>query len=256
MSARVARFAIAFALILLVSGPAAATSRDDEARAAEERALRAQIDRMDNDLQSLESQLYRLEHDPAADPARADKQRALRTQIHGLDHDQELLEERLRSLENQDAPAVQDARRKAEIAAQARPEAASPPTPGQMSPPPPLQPAAPPPPAPPPQLGPTLRQPADPAPYEKAAAGYVGMFRYNPGRWVPVGTRQLAVYNTYDEAYLLDFASACPGLLSADHIKIENFSTKVVMNRDAVIADGQRCLITGIRELNTVRLPR
>ena len=82
------------------------------------------------------------------------------------------------------------------------------------------------------------------------------MFRYNPYRWVPVGTHQVAVYNTYDEAFLLDLAIDCPGLLSADRIKIENFSTKVVMNRDAVIADGQRCLITGIRQLNTARLPQ
>lgn len=84
----------------------------------------------------------------------------------------------------------------------------------------------------------------------------MGAFRYNPYRWIPVGTRQLAVYNTYDEAYLLDFASDCPGLLSTDRIKIENFSTKVVMGRDAVIADGQRCLITGIRELHINRLSR
>ncbi len=274
MSARVARFArfaIELALILLISGPALAASRDDESRAAVERALRAQIDRMDQDLQVIESQMYRLEHDHAADPARADKQSALHAQIERMDHEQDLLKDRLHQLEKQDSPAVQEARRQAEIAAEDKFEAEHPPAPDTapapaQAPAPvpepvpvPVQiasPPAPPPPAPPPQLGPTLRQAADPAPYEKAAGGYVGMFHYNPYRWVPVGTRQVAVYNTYDDAYLLDLAIDCPGLLSADRIKIENFSTKVVMNRDAVIADGQHCLITGIRQLNTVRLPR
>jgi hypothetical protein len=252
MSARVAWLAIPFALILLgePSAMAASQNTDAESRVAEESALRAQIRLMDHDLQSLESQLYQLDKEHADDPSRADKKRALREQIHQMDHQQELLENRLRALEKDDSPAMQEARRQAKPAAQAGEETASPPAPA------PVQMAAPAPPPPPPQLGPTLRQAADPAPYEKAAGNRVGMFRYNPYRWVPVGTRQLAVYNTYDEAYLLDFANDCPSLLSADRIKIENFSTKVVVNRDAVIADGQRCLITGIRELNVSRLPR
>jgi hypothetical protein len=257
MSVRLAWLAIPFTIALLVSGPAMAAAHNSsaEAHAAEARALRAQIDHMDSDLQALESQLYRLQSDHTDDPARAGKESALRAQIHRMDHDQELLEDRLRELEHEDPAIAAESRKAADdtsttdhYATPATPPPA--PAPIQMAPPPP-----PPPPAP-PVLGPTLRQAADPAPYEKAAGGYVGAFRYNSYRWVPVGTRQLAVYNTYDEAYLLDFANDCPGLLTADHIKVENFSTKVVMGRDAIIADGQRCPITGIRELNTSRLPR
>jgi hypothetical protein len=260
MSVRLAWLAIPLNIALFVSGPAMAAAHNStaEAHAAEARALRAQIDHMDSDLQTLESQLYRLENDHADDPARAGKESALRAQIHRMDHDQELLEDRLRELEHEDPAIAAESRKAADdtstadhYATPATPPPPPAPAPTQMAPPPP-----PPPPPPPQALGPTLRQAADPAPYEKAAGGYIGMFHYNPYQWVPVGTRQLAVYNTYDEAFLLDFANDCPNLLRAERIEIENFSTKVVMGRDAVIANGERCPITGIRELNTNRLPR
>jgi hypothetical protein len=259
MSVRVATLAACLCLILSFSGSATAAS-SAEARAAEARALRAQIDRMDRDLQSLESQLYHLEHDTPADPARSDKESAIRSQIHRLDHDQELLENRLRELEHEDPAILAESAKAGEASGTSDhygTPTAPPPPPAAAPPPPILSAAAPPPPPPPapPAFGPTLRHAADPAPYEKAAGSYVSMFHYNPYKWIPVGTRQLVVYNTYDEAFLLDFASDCPGLLSADRIQVENFSTKVVINRDAVIADHQRCQITGIRELNTHHLP-
>lgn len=258
MSIRVAALAVSLTLILSFSGTATAAS-SAEARAAEARALRAQIDRMDHDLQSLESQLYHLEHDQSADPARADKETAVRGQIHRLDHDQELLENRLRELEHEDPAILAETASAGEASGTSDhygSEVAPPPAPVAAPPPPMLSAAPPPPPSPaPPAFGPTLRQAADPAPYEKAVIGYVSMFHYNPYKWIPVGTHQVVIYNTYDEAYLLDLANDCPGLLSTDHIQVENFSTKVVVNRDAVIADHQRCPITGIRELNTNHLP-
>lgn len=247
MTVRTVCLAMSFALILLGPPPALSASLHSGAEtcAAEARALRAQVDRMDHDLQSLETQLYELGNEPS----QAARQRELRMQIHRMDHEQELLEDRLRELEKDDpVTAAQRAQPEPAVAA-AKAVVASP-----MAAPMPVVVA--PAPAPKAQLGPTLRQAADPAPYEKAAGDRVGMFRYSPYLWVPVGARELAVYNTYDDAYLLDFADDCPGLLTAEHIKVENFSTKVVINRDAVIADGQRCLITGIRELNTRRLPR
>jgi len=106
--------------------------------------------------------------------------------------------------------------------------------------------------------GPALRQPADPAPYEAASDARIAMFRvaFSIYRWVPVGSRQLAVFNTYDQAYLLDFADDCPGLLHASRIEIQNFSTRVRVGEHSVIADGQHCLIANIRELRIPRLPK
>jgi hypothetical protein len=106
--------------------------------------------------------------------------------------------------------------------------------------------------------GPALRQTADPAPYEAAVDTRIAMFRvaFSLYRWVPVGSRQLVVFNTYDQAYLLDFANDCPGLLYAKRIEIQNFSTRVRIGEHAVIADGQHCLITNISELRISKLPK
>jgi hypothetical protein len=105
--------------------------------------------------------------------------------------------------------------------------------------------------------GPVLREAVDPAPYQAAIDARLSMFRVAmaPYRWIPAGKRQLVLFNTYDQAYLLDFANACPGLLYAKHIRIENFSTHVKIGEHAVVADGQRCLITDIGELRIVKLP-
>jgi hypothetical protein len=269
MYVRTALLTACIAAMTCLAAPAFAAS-SPETRAVEARALRAQIDRMDRDLQSLESQLYELEHVTTSDPARADKQRTIRAQIHGMDHDQELLENRLHELEREDPAIAAESARGGEASGvsdhyatsapvMAAAPASTPPPAAPMrtaaAPPSPAPPPAPAQAPPPPTFGPSLRQAADPAPYEKAAGNYLGMFHYSPGKWVPVGTRQLAVFNAWDDAFLLDLGNDCPGLLSADRIRIENFSTKVVANRDAVIADGQRCPITGIRQLNTARLP-
>jgi len=261
MDLRAASLALASTLALAnVVSAATADDRDANRREAWERQLHAQIDRTDKDIQVLESRLFALENNHSGnDAAREAEKVALRDQIQRMDHEQEPIEACLEKLEH-DAPLSRVSCPFHDEGDQAAPmQAAEPMRSAPESPPPPMiQPHAPPPPAPPPppqQLGPMLRQAADPAPYEKAIISRVSMFHYNSYRWVPVGTRQLVVYNTWDDAYLLDFAADCPGLLTAERIKVENFSTKVVAGRDGVIADGQRCAIVGISELNAKRLP-
>jgi hypothetical protein len=249
MTVRPAWLALASVLVLPIAGNAAlAASSDTSAasRGAEERALRAQIDHMDNDLQALESQLYVLENDHSGtDPSLGAREEALRTQIHRMDRDQELIEDRLSELEKSDPPPLPT-----QATQPSTPAAVEMPPPA--SPPPQMTPSPMPPPAPP---GPTLRRAADPAVYEKAARDRVSMFRYNPYRWVPVGTHQLAVYNTYNEAYLLDLSADCPGLLTTERITIESFSTQVFAGKNGVLAGDERCAITQIRELDVFRLP-
>lgn len=212
----------------------------DAVRAAEARALRAQIDQMDTQMRDLADQLHAIE---TAHPTDRDGRDALRQRIHDISSDQQLLESRLRELERPQA---------AGSAAGTNPVTPSPPPPSS-----PPQPQAPPPVAAAPavSLGPPLRKAADPAIYLKAAGDRRSMFNYNPYRWIPVGTRQLAVYNDYNDAVLLDLENDCPTLLTARKIDIENFSTRVYVNKSAVVADGVRCVIVGIRELYTNRLP-
>lgn len=222
-------------LAALAVASAASQPRADAARAAEARALQAQIGQMDTQMRELADQLHQLE---TAHPEDSGGRDALRQRIHAISGDQQLLEDRLRELRRQGATDPGGAAAPAPIATPAPlPVAAAP-----------VAPAPPPP-------GPKLREAADPAIYLKAAGDRRSMFFYNAYRWVPVGTRQLAVYNSYDDAVLLDLAADCPGLLSARKIRIENFSTKVYANKSAVLADGQRCLIVGIRDLYTNRLP-
>jgi hypothetical protein len=244
MSARIARLAIGFALVLLADHLLAADSYadSDAARAAEARALRAQIDRMDQDMQALETRLHAYASDPASHTAEAD---ALRAQIHRMDRDQELLEGRLHELETSDpAIAAERFRKPAPADVAQAPQA---PVPRMATPAPDYAPT-----------GPALRQAANPAPYEAALDARIAMFRVAMSiyRWVPVGRRELAVFNTYDEAYLLEFVDDCPGLLYASRIEIQNFSTRVRAGEHGVIAAGQRCVIKNIYELRIPRLPK
>jgi hypothetical protein len=261
---------LASALVLATAaGIAAPDDQEARRRQAWERQLHAQLDRSDKDIQVLESRLFALENNRSAnDAAREAEKQALRDQIERMDHDQEPIEKCLEKLEHDEplnrvscpfhddsgpaAPATIEQPPKPSMAA-APPQPAMPPP--RIAPPSAPSPQLAPSPVPSPQHGPVLRKADDPAPYEKAVISRVSMFRYNPYRWVPVGTHQLAVYNTYEEAFLLDLDGDCQGLLTTERIQIENFSTRVVAGKDAVIADGQRCLITGIRELYVNRLP-
>ena len=175
------------------------------------------------------------------------EKRALRAQLEQMKGDTQALQARLRELDASSDPAPQSSGSSA-----TSPQMQAAPAPVTHAPT-----AAVPAPAYTPQQ-PTLRQAADPAPYEAATDTRIAMFRlaFSLYRWIPVGSSQLVVFNTYDQAYLLDFANACPGLLSASRIRIENFSTHVKVGEHAVIADGQRCLITVIRELRISKLPK
>lgn len=267
MTTRAPSFVLAAALAMATAASiAAADDRDAKRREAWERQLHAQLDRSDKAIQVLESRLFALENNHSAnDAAREAEKQTLREQIQRMDHDQEPIEKCLEKLEHDeplgriscpfhdDSETAAAAQTPKPSTVAAPPPAASPPPP-PPPPPPPSKSVAPPAPASP--AGPVLRKAEDPALYEKAAVSRVSMFRYNPYRWVPVGTHQLAVYNSYDEAYLLDLDGDCPRLLTTQRIQVENFSTKVVVGRDGVIADGQRCAIIAIRELNVSRLPR
>lgn len=266
MTARVLTFMLVSALVLAATASIAASDdQDARRRQAWKRQLHAQIDLSDKDIQVLESRLFALENNHSGnDASREAEKQTLREQIQHMDREQEPIEKCLEKLEH-DEPlgrvscAFHDDGEPAAPATMAQPPepsmVAAPPQ-EALPPPPPPPPQTTPSPAPAPEPGPVLRKAEDPTPYEKAAISQVSMFRYNPYRWVPVGTHQLAVYNSYDEAYLLDLDGDCPRLLTTERIRVENFSTKVVVGRDAVIADGQRCAITGIRELNVNRLPR
>lgn len=178
--------------------------------------------------------------------------RALRAQLQQMKSDSQALEARLRELEAGSDGGSHAAAAPLRGPAPQAPHAPAPTTRTPMATPaPPLTPGYTP-------SGPALRQAADPAPYEAAAEDRLAMFRvaFSPYRWVPVGNRQLALFNTYDQAYLLGFATDCPGLLSATRIRIEDFSTHVHAGEQAVIADGQRCLIATIEELNINKLPK
>jgi hypothetical protein len=263
MTPRVLSLAMTSAL-LLASAMAIAAPDDREAnrREAWKRQLHVQLDRSDKDIQVLESRLFALQNSHAGNDADREKEKqALRDQIQRMDHEQEPIEKCLEKLEHDEplnrisCPFHEDSEPTKPITMARPPEPPAVPAPAQAPAPPPPQMAPPPAPAPAPPPGPVLRKADDPAPYEKATISRVSMFHYNPYRWVPVGTHQLAVYNTFDEAYLLDLAGDCPGLLTTERIRIENFSTKVVIG-NAVIADGERCAITGIRELSVNRLSR
>ena len=259
MTARIQSLIVAAALVMATAASlAAAQDRDATRRQAWERQLKAQIDRTDKDIQVLESRLFALENAHAGnDASRETEKKALREQIQRMDHEQEPVEGCLEKLEHDESLN--------RISCPFHDDSDVPdPTPALEAPTAPVQPPAP---APPPRVderastsapphGPALRAAADPGPYEKAAGDRVSMFFYNPYRWVPVGTRQLAVFNSYDDAYLLDFAEPCPGLLTTRRIQIENSSTKVYVGKHAVIADGDRCPIVAIRELQVRRLPQ
>lgn len=256
MTARVQLLVLIAGLVLAAAASLAAPEdRDASRRLAWERQLQMQIDRTDKDIQVLESRLFALENAHAGnDASRETEKQALRDQIKRMDHEQEPIEACLERLEHDEllsrisCPFHDDSDATVPAPAVEAPIAIAPPPPpphaAEVS----MAPA--------PPKGPALRLAVDPGPYEKVAGDRVGMFFYNPYRWVPVGARQLAVFNSYDDAYLLDFAAPCPGLLTTRRIQIENSSTKVYAGKHAVIADGDRCPIVAIRELRVRGLPQ
>lgn len=97
----------------------------------------------------------------------------------------------------------------------------------------------------------------DPSPYEASVTGRVSMFRMTPSSmWRVLDEKRLVYWVVDDEAYLLNLAQICPGLLSTQKLKLENFSTKVLAGRDHVIFGDQRCLIDSIARLGGRSLPK
>jgi len=97
----------------------------------------------------------------------------------------------------------------------------------------------------------------DPAPYEASITGRVSMFRMTPSSmWRVLDEKRLVYWVVSNEAYLLNLAQICPGLLDTEKLKLENFSTKVLAGRDHVIFGDQRCLIASIAQLGGRSLPK
>ena len=97
----------------------------------------------------------------------------------------------------------------------------------------------------------------DPLPYEASITARVLMFRMTPSSmWRVLDEKRLVYWVVDDEAYLLNLEQICPGLLSAEKLKLENFSTKVRAGRDHVIFGDQRCLIESIAQLGGRSLPK
>lgn len=97
----------------------------------------------------------------------------------------------------------------------------------------------------------------DPTPYEQSITGYVPVFRPNQStKWLVLDEKRVVYWVLDDEAYLLTLALACEGLLGADKLKLERFSTKVRAGSDGVIVDDRRCLIESIAKLGGRKLPK
>ena len=101
------------------------------------------------------------------------------------------------------------------------------------------------------------RSNVDPAPYEASFVGRVSVFRVSQSsKWLVLDEKRVVYWVVNDEAYLLNLAQTCPGLLTAEKLKLENFSTKVRAGKDSVVVSGQRCLIESIIMLGGRKLPK
>lgn len=104
---------------------------------------------------------------------------------------------------------------------------------------------------------PPKRADVDPAPYEKSSVGRVPQFRTTQSsKWLVLDEKRVVFWVLNEEAYLLNLAQTCPGLLDAEKIKLESFSTKVRAGHDGIVFSGQRCLIESITKLGGKNLPK
>lgn len=112
--------------------------------------------------------------------------------------------------------------------------------------------------SPPPMIAPAARKAMiNAAPYEASIQGRVQMFRTDQSaKWLTLDEKRLVYWVLDDEAYLLNLTDICPGLLTANKLKLENFSTKVRAGHDHVVVDNQRCLIGFIEKLGGRSLPK
>lgn len=97
----------------------------------------------------------------------------------------------------------------------------------------------------------------DPSPYEAAITGRISSFRMSQSaKWLVLDEKRIVYWILDDEAYILNLTLACPGLLDATKLKIENFSTRVRAGHDHVFFDNQSCLIDSISILGGRSLPK
>ncbi|MEO8000311.1 MAG: DUF6491 family protein, partial [Arenimonas sp.] len=177
----------------------------------------------------------------------ADINRA-RSEIERLKQDIQLKEAELRVLE------LQMARQAALPAPVAKPKsktAAEPKTSPSM----PMAAALP---APTPNPAPALKRAnVDPTPYEASIIGRIQAFRTTTtSKWLVLDEQRLIYWVLDDEAYLLNLTENCPGLLTAERMKLESFSNKVRAGEDGVVFANQRCLIQSIEKLGGHKLPK
>lgn len=104
---------------------------------------------------------------------------------------------------------------------------------------------------------PLNRADVDPTPYEKSSLGRVPQFRTTQSsKWLVLDEKRVVFWVLNEEAYMLNLMQTCPGLLNAEKIKLESFSTKVRAGHDGIVFGGQRCLIESITKLGGKNLPK
>jgi len=97
----------------------------------------------------------------------------------------------------------------------------------------------------------------DPKPYEASVVQRIAMFRTDgSAKWLVLDEERVVFWVLDDEAYLVNLAVTCSGLLDAKSLKLENFSSKVRAGHDGVLFDDQRCQIQSIQKLGGRALPK
>lgn len=97
----------------------------------------------------------------------------------------------------------------------------------------------------------------DAEPYERSIQGRVAMFRVvDHPKWLVLDDRRVVVWVLEDEAYLLELVEQCPALIGAGQVRVESFSTRVRMGKEAVRIGDQRCVIGSIARLGGRSLPK
>jgi hypothetical protein len=74
--------------------------------------------------------------------------------------------------------------------------------------------------------------------------------------WKPLGDRQLALWTTIQDAYLLNVLPPCVGLLFANGIQVSFDNRRITRGVDAVSFRDQHCFISEIRPVDYARMQR
>lgn len=99
--------------------------------------------------------------------------------------------------------------------------------------------------------GPAERRAERLAEYERHAGAPVDSFHFwDMKRFEVLGERQLAVWTTIDDAWLLTVRKPCPGLEFASAVGIGSTQRRVSARFDTVNFDGMRCQIETIRPVD------